>query len=153
MSSPSESPSLSRTHTRTQHHTRNTSTADRHAHLHTATAPLPFFHPTRAKGSLTAGAGGDVRWRSRASRKRLYTSKPVSVQHEHRTRKRSVEEGKGEKKEPWLADLRVHHAGAEQKLHPRVQADVSFWVAVTFVLGSIAWVRFSSFAFPSLSVY
>lgn len=164
MSSPSES--LSRTQTRTHHNPTGTGTGtgDRHAHMHTATAPLPFFHPTRAKGTATGthqdannASGADVRWRSRASRKRLYTSEPVSVQHEHRAAKRrraaSEEEGMGKTEksatEPWLADLRVRHK-AESKLRPRVEADVSFWVAVIFVLGSIAWV--SSPTFPVFHV-
>lgn len=150
-----------------------------HAHLHHASAPLPFFHATRAEGRLLSSSpsdhhqdstitvdnqadkdrDSDIRWRSRASRKRLYERKPVSVQHDHRPSRSAggagtrdpqqpatgnATTGVGEKREPWSAELRVHKKAQQQHwhgMHFRLTGDVSFWVAVIFVLGSIAWVR------------
>lgn len=156
-----------------------------HAHLHHASAPLPFFHATRAEGRLLSSSSpsdhhqdstitvdnqadndrdSDIRWRSRASRKRLYERKPVSVQHDHRPSRSAggagthdpqqpatgnATTGVGEKREPWSAELRVHKKAQQQHwhgMHFRLTGDVSFWVAVIFVLGSIAWVR--AFSLP-----
>jgi hypothetical protein len=137
---------------------RNDAEPQAHTHLHLTSAALPFFHPTRAQGTLgqrddaDPSRGGDtpVLWRSRASRKRLYTSKPVSVSHDrHVTPKANTlgEEPRSEGQNEvvrWLTELRVHHKGHQEQrtfgVHFRVVADVSFWVAVMFVIGSTAWV-------------
>lgn len=134
-----------------------------HAHLHHASAPLSIFNPTRAEGRLSANGDPNadaegVRWRSRASRKRLYASKIVSVLHDHRRRsigtssagggqgtRTDVESGRND--ESWMAELRVHQKSQQQHwhgMHFTVVADVSFWVAVIFVLGSVAWVSLFS---------
>lgn len=159
----------------------NSVKTETHARLHHASAPLPFFHATRAEGRLLSSSpsdhhqdstttstvdnqadkdrDSDIRWRSRASRKRLYERKPVSVQHDHRPSRSAggagtrdpqqpatgnATTGVGEKREPWSAELRVHKKAQQQHwhgMHFRLTGDVSFWVAVIFVLGSIAWVR------------
>lgn len=143
-----------------------------HAHMHSATSPLPFFHPTRASGNLHPNqSGGEdvpVQWGSRESRKRVYTPKHVSVQHNHPTRKQpsslssdsGLENGVGEKGKAgegaWLAELRVHQPGQRwppwdgakdgkakevaTRLKPTFMMDISFWVALIFTLGSVAWV-------------
>ncbi|KAF8318162.1 hypothetical protein DL93DRAFT_2076157 [Clavulina sp. PMI_390] len=131
-----------------------------HAHVSHASAPLSFFHPTRAEGKSSSSSSQfpddgehDIQWRSRASRKRLFVPKDVSVQRDHRAGSAPpASSGDAEKTgetggtNAWLATLRVHNPSQHnlnirhKRMHLRVAGDISFWVALIFVLGSIAWV-------------
>jgi hypothetical protein len=128
-----------------------------YSHLDHVTAPLPGFHPTRAEGTSTgyltkpaspSDPERDVQWTSRASRKRIYAQRPVTVQHDHNIDKAHIpnerEKGatmreNGEGREAWSADLRVHPKA--QKIGGFTwMIDVSFWVAFIFTFGSVCWV-------------
>jgi hypothetical protein len=103
-------------------------------HPTSQTAPLPFFHPTRAQFHDPQASPGDApaaMWRSRASRKRRFRRRPVHVAHHHSEEKTAGQESRVEQ--------RLQNREARFKVG--LTADVSFWVAIFFVLGSCAWVR------------
>ncbi|KAI0764700.1 hypothetical protein C8Q74DRAFT_1205533 [Fomes fomentarius] len=117
---------------------------------HTITRPIPLFHSTRAifvqhNSSEKEIVGGrpHTRWSSRASRKNRYSQRSVRIAHAQHA------PAKGE--EPPLHELsshlrpsftivkqRIHHSEGRLKVH--LAWDISFWVAVVFVLGSTIWV-------------
>lgn len=118
---------------------------------HTITRPIPVFHSTRAifvqHNSSAKEIVGDrphARWSSRASRKNRYSQRSVRIAHAQHA------PAKGE--EPPLHELsshirpgftiveqRIRHSESRLKVH--LAWDISFWVAVVFVLGSTIWVR------------
>lgn len=117
-----------------------------HSHLSVhpsrATRPLPFFHPTRAEflrhssGQPDTTAVSASRWSSRASRKNRYSPEQL---HVHRQHEPSLEKPDPSASSLFLIEQRIRHQ--RTKLKVGLTYDVSFWVAVTFVLGSSAWVR------------
>jgi hypothetical protein len=112
-----------------------------HTHPATQTAALPFMHPTRAEfreHGAGADAGAPATWSSRASRKHRTARRPVHVVHAGPGTGADAEHGKPEG-EPARVEQRLRNPGAHFK--PRVDLDVSFWVAIFFTLGSVAWVR------------
>lgn len=100
--------------------------------------PFRFFHPTRADFTphpsipkTGARPPHASHWSSRASRKNRFTLDVFRVRH-HR---KELEKG--------LTGLvpvkqRLQHPGSKLKVH--LAWDISFWVAVLFVLGSTVWV-------------
>ena len=105
--------------------------------------PLPFFHPTRAEfirhpsrhDQPRYTAVPSTRWSSRASRKNRYSPGVMNI--------RKSREITDEKRTPSISSLtlveqRVRHPQTKLKVH--LTWDVSFWVALTLVLGSSAWV-------------
>ena len=79
------------------------------------------------------GDGAEVsKWNARASRKNRYSAEAVHVSHASS----DVEKGEGQKT---LVEQRLRHPHTQLKVH--LSWDVSWWVAVIFVLGSTAWVR------------
>ena len=127
------------------------SNASLHWHFSThpsrTTRPLRFFHPTSAEFIRQASGDGtpDVRpsshWSSRASRKNRYSSAMVHVRRSHE------DENKREKstRSPSLVvvEQRLRHPHTRLKAH--ITLDISFWVALAFVLGSSAWVSYAHF--------
>lgn len=103
------------------------------ATLHHTSAPLPFLHPTQAHG----GEKSPVTWASRSSRKNRYSPKEVDIHHPYG--QLDVESSDEQKHEVHrTANVRAKHIHSSFKLH--LSWDVSFWVAVIFTLGSVAWV-------------
>jgi hypothetical protein len=124
-----------------------------HTHPSSQTRPLPFFYPTRIElyASSEHEHGRDSKaepvatWRSRASRKRRVWSWAARVVHRASSTVSSNNTGNDQEKlaEGGTANAvrmkqRFKKAGAAFK--PGLSVDISFWVAVLFVLGSIAWV-------------
>ncbi|KAJ3548916.1 hypothetical protein NM688_g5233 [Phlebia brevispora] len=111
-----------------------------------ATRPIRFFHPTRAEflkhevspGAPGAPIQGASRWSSRASRKNRYTSEPLHVHRRHDAEAISGEKPPSRAASLILIEQRLRHPHTRLKVH--LTWDVSFWVAVTFVLGSAAWI-------------
>lgn len=118
-----------------------------------ATRPLSLFHPTRAEFQKHSSAGASQpaasRWSSRASRKNRYSSNAIRVRRQHDVENGIPEKAPSAKQSVILVQQRLRHPHTHFKVH--LSWDVSFWVAVTFVLGSAAWV--SSFPPTSLSQY
>ncbi len=75
-----------------------------------------------------------IGYNSRAARKGRYTSKPHHI-HPNPTQNEVKAETAGQ--DGWVR-LRVRSLESEFK--PRLEADVSFWIAVSFTVGSIFWV-------------
>jgi len=119
------------TSTRPPAPTRNSSTPRFLTHASNLHHPLGFFHPTRAEFEPGQGQGEPWTWNSRASRKNRFTSDVVHVSHHDETTdlKHSTS---------LVVEQRLKHP--ETKLKPHLSWDISFWVAVIFVLGSTAWI-------------
>jgi hypothetical protein len=120
-----------------------------HTHASTQTRPLAFFNLTRAELHPTPSIGGSAqdsaRWSSRASRKNRYALSTVHLSH-HPSTGPGVDSEKGVKGDgvatggdKVLVTQRLRHPRQQMKVH--LSWNISFWVAVIFVLGSIAWVR------------
>lgn len=105
---------------------------------HKTTSPLgSFFHPTRAtldSGDQADSSTPSSHWSSRASRKNRYpqTSVPLS------RRMLDNEKGLGTGPSHVTVNERIRHP--HHKLKPYLAWDISFWVAVMFVVGSAAWI-------------
>ncbi|OJT06014.1 hypothetical protein TRAPUB_3201 [Trametes pubescens] len=120
------------------------------------TRPLPFFHPTRAV--FMPHSGGDVsgefqrvpstHWSSRASRKRRYSSRPIRVAHQSAPGAGDLRSTSAAQKDLSLLEQRVRHPETRLKVH--LTWDISFWVAVVFVLGSTVWIINGFFLFLPL---
>jgi hypothetical protein len=111
---------------------RPTATRQLATHPTTQIRPLPFLHPTRAEfrdPHAPLDAPPVAMWWSRASRKRRLPRRPVRIAHD-------AEEKVGA--ETSHIEQRLHHPEAKFKVG--VTADVSFWVAIFFLIGSCAWV-------------
>lgn len=113
-----------------------------HPHPSRITQPLPFFHPTRALMIPTDvfSPGKEVyptRWSSRASRKNRFTLKSTVLHHHVRpsTAPHILERQTSTR----TLIQRPRYPHSRLKVH--LGWDVSFWVAVAFVLGSATWVR------------
>ncbi|CAL1710669.1 unnamed protein product [Somion occarium] len=94
--------------------------------------PFSWFYPTRVvlhpevPSSDQARPSLESSWNSRASRKRRYTRRPINLE--------PVTSPVG-----WvLTEQRLRHPGTELKVH--LSWDISFWVAVIFILGSTCWI-------------
>ncbi|OSC98858.1 hypothetical protein PYCCODRAFT_1396225 [Trametes coccinea BRFM310] len=117
-------------------------------HPHAVTRPLPFFHPTRAVFTPHANSDEDIHgiphrapsahWSSRASRKNRYARRPIQVGAQPAARERETQDISLPHKELVLLEQRVRHSETRFKVH--LTWDISFWVAVVFVLGSTIWV-------------
>ncbi|EIN04636.1 hypothetical protein PUNSTDRAFT_146307 [Punctularia strigosozonata HHB-11173 SS5] len=112
-------------------------------HRSTNTAPLPFFHPTHAELHPTIHSGAQdgkapSEWSSRASRKNRYAPGAVHVSHSPGTPPVTDAEKTGVARDAVLVAQRVRHPHTKLKVH--LAWDISFWVAIVFVLGSTAWV-------------
>lgn len=112
--------------------------------------PLRFFHPTRAELTpqhsvprADAAALEKSRWSSRASRKNRFTSGVIHVRH-------NPEDEELGSKAIVPVNQRIRHPESRLKVH--LTSDVSFWVAVIFVLGSTAWVSALIHVFGSLQL-
>lgn len=109
-------------------------------HEHSVVKPLPFFHPTRAELYPHEGEDGPTLssspsfWNSRVSRKRRFTLGNVHVRHHRRMR------GDLEVTDSRTAVVMQRLRHPHSRLKPHLTWDISFWVAVVFVLGSAAWV-------------
>ncbi|KAI0268864.1 hypothetical protein BC834DRAFT_867615 [Gloeopeniophorella convolvens] len=102
----------------------------------TITQPLPFVHPTRVEFYPEDGAGPAV-WSSRASRKSRRSSVAIEFVHEHA----GAGEGSaasGEFSRHARVMPKLQRPG--NHLQPHILPDISFWVAIWFTFGSIAWV-------------
>lgn len=112
-------------------------------------SPHSFFTPTNLSfaDSQTGAKAGD--WSSRRARKGRYAPKQANIHYVRHGKpeeeKGQVEDGKSkEKKETvermeQMAVARIRKTG-DIRLRPIFKMDVSFWVAVTFTLGSVVWV-------------
>lgn len=112
-------------------------------------SPHSFFTPTNLSfaDSQTGAKAGD--WSSRRARKGRYAPKQANIHYVRHGKpeeeKGQVEDGKSkEKKETvermeQMAVARIRKTG-DIRLGPIFKMDVSFWVAVTFTLGSVVWV-------------
>ena len=123
-----------------------------HSHFSTRPShtirPLPFFHPTRAEFTRhpsgheledeTHPKTSTSHWSSRASRKNRYTSEPLQIRTTGAGEKPIAEEPLAKPPSLISVEQRFRHAHSRLKVH--LTWDISFWVAVTFVLGSSAWV-------------
>jgi len=102
--------------------------------------PFKFFNPTRAEFTHHAAVSQTEltqekppsQWTSRASRKNRYSPAAFRVRHHH-------EQGEGKlHSEMVMVEQRLLRPGARLKVH--LTWDISFWVAVIFILGSTAWI-------------
>jgi hypothetical protein len=138
------------------HAASNTPSSDGPRHPHftthgaTNTAPLPFFHPTRAAlhptihtAAAADADGAPSKWSSRASRKNRYAPGAVRIAHSPSAADTEAAAGAEKEKEGVLVEPRVRHP--QTRLKAQLTWDISFWVAVIFVLGSTAWVCPSAF--------
>lgn len=115
-------------------------------HPHTIRRPVPFLHPTHALFSSPSPSAEGSRivdypahWSSRASRKNRFAARPLRVVHsDPRMKNADSPERELVEKDPVTIEQRLHHPHARFKLH--LTWDISFWVAVTFILGSTFWV-------------
>ncbi|KAI8973124.1 hypothetical protein BD414DRAFT_499200 [Trametes punicea] len=115
---------------------------------HSITRPLPFLHPTRASFVQHATPSGttegdvqrspSVHWSSRASRKNRYAQRPIRVIPRPIAKDKDMQEVSFTQKELLVLEQRVWHSESRFKVH--LTGDISFWVAVIFVLGSTVWV-------------
>ncbi|EKM60732.1 uncharacterized protein PHACADRAFT_203884 [Phanerochaete carnosa HHB-10118-sp] len=113
-----------------------------HPHPSQIARPLPFFHPTHALfvPSETSQPGeptNSTHWSSRASRKNRYTPKHVPLQR-YQDASRPTDEKMQQHHTVMLTEKRLRHPYTMLKVH--LVWDVSFWVAVAFVIGSAAWI-------------
>lgn len=106
--------------------------------------PFAFFHPTHAvllpANSTDSKEPSDAsHWSSRASRKNRYTAKSAALHHHDG----STPSQQALQKHPsaMVVQQRLRHPHSRLKVH--LAWDVSFWVAIAFVLGSAAWVSHS----------
>lgn len=83
------------------------------------------FHPTHLH--LTDADGNNIEWQSRRARKHRYSSK---THH--------ISTGKEDGGPVHEVEIRLQKVGEELK--PHLLADVSFWLALSFTLGSVIWV-------------
>lgn len=114
-----------------------------HPHPSQIARPLPFFHPTHAlfvpsEASQPGELTNSTHWSSRASRKNRYTPKHVPLQR-YQDASKPTEEKLQKHHTVMLTEKRLRHPHTMLKVH--LTWDVSFWVAVAFVVGSAAWVR------------
>ncbi|RPD56551.1 hypothetical protein L226DRAFT_480446 [Lentinus tigrinus ALCF2SS1-7] len=124
----------------------------------TVTRPLPFFHPTRASFALHHPSAKEeiegrphARWSSRASRKHRYSRRPICIAHPSAEKMEgAIPEGPLQEGFS-LLEQRVRHTEDQVKVH--LAWDLSFWIAVVFVLGSAAWIINGFFLFlPLLNI-
>ncbi len=118
------------------------------------TRPLPFVHPTHAEfvqhpsdlasSSETSSSTSNpaAKWSSRASRKNRYSAEPIHIHRQHE--ERADEKPLTHHSSLVQIEQRVRHQNTRMKAH--FTWDISFWVAVAFVLGSSAWVCLSTFS-------
>ena len=115
--------------------------------LRTKHAPFGFMHPTHLED---AGGAHTIMWHSRASRKHRYVAKPTKV-HPHDVTRGGVGNvvaaGREVQRE---IQLRIHHRYS--RLKPDLAWDISLWVALSFILGSAAWVSTDSLV-PCMRTY
>ncbi|KAI0777417.1 hypothetical protein BD413DRAFT_516462 [Trametes elegans] len=156
----SKSPAAKRHHEEHLAHEIAQQTSSAIHHPHVVTRPLPFFHPTRAvfvpHSSLLGN--GDARgefqrvpsthWSSRASRKNRYSRRPIPVSRRQTHSDVGLHDGLFAPKELVLLEQRVRSSESQFKVH--LAWDVSFWVAVIFVLGSTVWIINGFFLFLPL---
>jgi len=123
----------------------------------TTTRPLPYVHPTRSQfithydpTDLKSGSlQGIAQWSSRASRKNRYSSRALHVKY--RPRDMKLAEEQIDETSSLLGDTfvevmqRLRHPST--KLKARLSWDISFWVAVVFILGTTAWIINGFFLF------
>lgn len=122
--------------------------------------PFSWFHPTRAefrrdvelenipnRPDILQSSAIASSWNSRASRKRRYPPKPIQVKHSWNNERISDTESTqppSPHRTPsngWMdTKQRLRHPHSELKVH--LTWDISFWVAVVFILGSTAWVSY-----------
>ncbi|KAI0328762.1 hypothetical protein GY45DRAFT_1325907 [Cubamyces sp. BRFM 1775] len=119
-------------------------------HPHAVDRPLPFFHPTRAvfvphaPSTADGDMEGDLQratskhWSSRASRKNRYARRPIHVASRSALKAQGFRGTSLAHKEFTLIEQRVRHSESRFKVH--LTWDISFWVAVLFVLGSAVWI-------------
>ncbi|WVQ87588.1 hypothetical protein IAS59_001314 [Cryptococcus gattii] len=117
--------------------------------LHSHRSPHPFFTPTNLSfiDPQTGAEAGS--WSSRRARKGRYAPKQANIHYvRHGTpeeEKGQVEDEKGKEKKATVERME-HMAVArmrkveDARLRPHLEMDVSFWVAVSFTLGSAIWV-------------
>ncbi|KAH9855482.1 hypothetical protein C2E23DRAFT_724190 [Lenzites betulinus] len=127
-------------------------------HPHNVTRPLPFFHPTRAvfappssdenASSELHDNASSTHWSSRASRKRRYSTRPIHLARTSTFGRERLQDMPLAQKELVLLEQRVRQPGIRLKVH--LAWDISFWVAVVFVLGSTVWIINGFFLFLSL---
>jgi len=105
--------------------------------------PVPFLHPTHIDFTPHSAENGTPasHWSSRASRKGRYASRSLRVAHkgELHAQVHGAEVGTpAKKREALVVHQRIRHPYTRLKVH--LTRDVSFWVAVVFVVGSMLWV-------------
>ncbi|KAI0635387.1 hypothetical protein C8Q77DRAFT_1217230 [Trametes polyzona] len=90
-------------------------------------------------------------WSSRASRKRRYHPRPIRITRRSATETEGLQGIPSAQKDLILLQQRLRHPESQFKLH--LTWDISFWVAVIFVLGSAVWIVNGFFLFlPLLGV-
>ncbi|KAI0644029.1 hypothetical protein C8Q79DRAFT_914226 [Trametes meyenii] len=117
--------------------------------------PLPFFYPTRAVFVEDASFEGErlqratsAHWSSRASRKNRYSRRPIRLTKASIPRDGTKSGIESPQKRLLLIEQRVRHSGSQFRVH--LTWDISFWVAVIFVLGSTVWIVNGFFLFLPL---
>jgi hypothetical protein len=101
-------------------------------HPSTVIKPVPFFHPTRARFQTLDALDQPptAEWSSRSSRKNRIQRETIQAVHK---------DDEGERGGAYSIEAKLWHL--EGQLKPHLSWDISFWVALIFVLGSAAWVR------------
>lgn len=134
--------------------------------LHFFQPTLVHLHPTDTTTSTPTSEGGDrgkyhlddnsLVYNSRKARKGRYQTHSTHVHHSglasHFRRSTSIDQpqqqpstreiGKLKRSDSWLgrANIRISGKGGRNRFKPHLDADVSFWIAVLFTLGSCVWV-------------
>lgn len=113
-------------------------------HQRNVTKPLGFFHPTHAEFEPSEAKRASFSWDSRTSRKNRVAPTRFHLRHH------SGSMDSKDKEATTVKAMSVRSVSVEQRLrHPHTHLkvhltwDISFWVAVVFVLGSAAWVSLS----------
>ncbi|KAI0338354.1 hypothetical protein BDW22DRAFT_1362961 [Trametopsis cervina] len=114
-------------------------------HPNRTTQPLgKFFHPTRAV--FVPSTDGErlertdsSHWSSRASRKNRYPQSSIPLSHHVQgSDEKRPAGGLGPSSSHVTINQRIKHPHSQLK--PQLKWDISFWVAIMFVLGSAAWI-------------
>ncbi|OCF60193.1 hypothetical protein L486_02873 [Kwoniella mangroviensis CBS 10435] len=108
--------------------------------LHKHRSPHPFFTPTYLSFIDPHTSERKGSWSSRRARKGRYSPKSHTIHYAGPgSPSKDEEQGGGEiRKIESLTTGRIKRE--ESKFKPHLKADVSFWLAVSFTLGSMVWV-------------
>ncbi|WRT63184.1 uncharacterized protein IL334_000087 [Kwoniella shivajii] len=124
--------------------------------LHKHHSPHPFFTPTRLEFTDPHSGGKAAQWSSRRARKGRYAPKSHKIHYagsgtgaeasSSEVEKGAIStrqggDGKGTGEMQKMEKQTIGRIQKEEtKFKPHLKADISFWLAISFTLGSMVWV-------------